>query len=241
MSSRANLGPGPFVTADPTPTLPPHTAPASDGLGEQLERRKGELDVAYRASMDEALAHLSSSGVASRARRASDRAPDFALPGRRGETVVLSDLLRRGPVVLSFFRGEWCSFCRIEIDALVDALPAFRARGAALVMISPQETGAGFARFDSEPGLSVVHDRWNGVGLDYGLIFRMPEVLRRALLALGVDLSQIYGTDSWILPIPATYVVRTDGIIDHAHIDPDFTNRLEPSAIIDRLDRLARG
>ena len=98
----------------------------------------GQLDAAYRASMDAATEHLRRSGMAMRAKGQGDRAPDFALSTRDGARIVLSDLLSRGPVVLSFFRGEWCSFCRLEMDALLEACPAIVRRGANLVMVSPQ-------------------------------------------------------------------------------------------------------
>jgi thiol-disulfide isomerase/thioredoxin len=89
----------------------------------------GQLDAAYRASMDAATEHLRRSGMAMRAKGQGDRAPDFALSTRDGARIVLSDLLSRGPVVLSFFRGEWCSFCRLEMDALLEACPAIVRRG----------------------------------------------------------------------------------------------------------------
>jgi peroxiredoxin len=181
----------------------------------------GQLDAAYRASMDAATEHLRRSGMAMRAKGQGDRAPDFALSTRDGARIVLSDLLSRGPVVLSFFRGEWCSFCRLEMDALLEACPAIVRRGANLVMVSPQ----GFSetlleRSSGLKGLTVLTDPLNGVGLQYGLIFRMPDVLRHALLAVGVDLSHIYGTDAWLLPIPATYVIGSDGLITLAISTP---------------------
>jgi peroxiredoxin len=106
-------------------------------------------------------------------------------------------------------------------------------------MVSPQ----GFSetlleRSSGLKGLTVLTDPLNGVGLQYGLIFRMPDVLRHALLAVGVDLSHIYGTDAWLLPIPATYVIGSDGLITLAHIDPDFSHRLDPDTILTQLDGL---
>jgi peroxiredoxin len=199
----------------------------------------GQLDTAYRASMEAATEHLRRSGMALRAKGQGDRAPDFALATRDGARIVLSDLLSRGPVVLSFFRGEWCSFCRLEMDALLEACPAIVHRGASLVMISPQGPSETLLdRSHRLEGLTVLTDPLNGVGLQYGLIFRMPDVLRHALLAVGVDLSHIYGTDAWLLPIPATYVIGSDGLITLAHIDPDFTQRLDPDTILAELDGL---
>jgi peroxiredoxin len=210
-------------------------------LDARLQHRLGQIDAAYRASMEAAVAHLRRSGAAVGARVAGDRAPDFALADPDGRPVALSRLLDLGPVVLSFFRGEWCSFCRLEMDALIEARPELVARGASLVMVSPQgPTEALLERSAGLEGLAVLADPLNGVGLQYGLVFRMPDVLRQALLAVGVDLSRVYGTDAWLLPIPATYVIGTDGLIALAHTDPDFTKRLDPGAVLAALDGLTR-
>jgi peroxiredoxin len=210
-------------------------------LEARLDARRAQLDEAYLNSMKAAMDHLQRSGMASRAKAAGDRAPDFALATPDGATVMLSDLLSRGAVVLSFFRGEWCSFCRLEMDALIEACPRIVAEGAQLVMVSPQgPTDDLLERGAPVEGLTLLHDPMNGVGLHYGLVFRMPDILRSALLTLGVDLSHIYGTDAWFLPIPATYVIGQDGIVALAHADPDFTRRLEPDEIFAALQGLNR-
>ena len=205
-------------------------------FSQRLKGNVARLDAAYRASMEDATAHLRRSGMAGGAKTTGDRAPDFALPHGRGAPFVLSDALAAGPVVLSFLRGEWCSFCRIEMDALVDARSRIAARGARLVMISPQAPSAAFAaRTCGLAGLTVLTDRLNGVALQYGLVFRMPDMLRHALLDLDVDLGHIYGTDAWLVPLPATYLLAPDGTIALAHIDPDTCVRLDPEEIVARI------
>lgn len=203
---------------------------------ERLRTHVASLDAAYRASMEAAAEHLRRSGMSARANRMGDRAPDFALRGADGAPYVLSAALGAGPVVLSFFRGEWCSFCRLEMDALLGACDRIVARGASLVMISPQEpTEPLVGRSEAVPGLTVLKDPLNGVALQYGLVFRMPDLLRHALLTADVDLGHVYATGAWLLPIPATYLVEPDGTISLAHVDPDFTVRLDPEEIIARL------
>ena len=212
-----------------------------DPLAPRLRHRYEQLDKAYRSSMETAKAHLLQSGMAARAKTVGDRAPDFLLRGLDDQVVTLSALLSQGPVVLSFFRGEWCSFCRIEMDALIEARTQIVARGAQLLMVSPQgPTEALLDKSAGLTGLTILHDPLNGVGLQYGLLFRMPDILRHALLTVGVDLSHLYGTDAWLLPIPATYVVAPDGLIALAHTNPDFTDRLEPDSILQTLDRIGR-
>ena len=106
-------------------------------------------------------------------------------------------------------------------------------------MVSPQPTTGELQEKAGIGGnLQILHDVFNGVALQYGLVFRMPDDLRRWCLRYGLDLSEIYGTTAWFLPIPATYVIRQDGIIDLAFVEPNFAERLEPNRILDVLRRL---
>ncbi|HEX2554344.1 MAG TPA: peroxiredoxin-like family protein [Microvirga sp.] len=203
----------------------------------RLEARAGQLDAAYRAALEAAALHLRQSGMADHAKGTADRAPDFALLDDGNRRVILSELLRNGPVVLSFFRGEWCSFCRLEIEALLDILPELDARRARLVLIAPQRLSESLlGRSASLENLHILKDPMNGVGLRYGLVFRVPDGLRQSLLSVGIDLSHICATNAWLLPIPATYVIRPDGFIALAHVDPDFTRRLDPGRILAALE-----
>ena len=210
-------------------------------LNSNLSKTLATLDPAYRASIDATIAQLRSNGMTVRSRKEGDRAPDFALRNHAGALVALSDQYREGPVVLSFFRGEWCRFCQLELRALFDARAAIEELGGRLILLSPQPpTGELQERAGATDGVQVLHDVFNGVALEYGLVFRMPERLRQACLGYGLDLSEIYGTTAWFVPIPATYVVRPDGIIDLAFVEPDFTERLEPRRILDRLQHLQK-
>ena len=205
-------------------------------MQDRLDARRAELDEAYRTGMTAAIAHLRRTAMPLSCKQVGDPAPDFTLADCQNRPVTLSDLLRAGPVVLSFFRGEWCPFCRIELDALIEARTAIAEAGAHLVMVSPQPpTALLLERTQAMPGLTVLHDPLNGVGLQYGLIFRMPDMLRRSLLDLGVDLTHLYGSDAWLLPIPATYVVRPNGTIALAHVDPDYTRRLDPEQLVQKV------
>ena len=85
-----------------------------------------------REAMVRADMELAASGIAQRALKAGDRAPDFNLPDARGGYVRLKDLLATGPVVLSFYRGGWCPYCNLELRALQHVLPEITRRGAKL-------------------------------------------------------------------------------------------------------------
>lgn len=174
--------------------------------------------------------------------KAGVRIPDFALPNTEGMIVSASGLLARGPVVVSFFRGGWCPYCTLELAALQGALPEIERLSATLVAITP-DTGSALmaAKRDNRLGYEVLSDVDLGVGLAFGIIFRVPDAIRALYLRLGIDLSERHGNDAWFLPLPATYVVATDGIIRHAELEPDFKQRMEPAEILQVLRELVGG
>ncbi|MGO8920401.1 MAG: peroxiredoxin-like family protein [Stellaceae bacterium] len=197
----------------------------------RMQERSPETRVAYEALVRD----LARSGLGAEARKAGDTLPDFELPTVEGRLVSAAELLARGPLVVSFFRGGWCPYCTLELAALQQALPEIERLGATLVAITP-DTGAAFAAAKRQNGLAyeVLSDVDNGLGLTLGIVFRVPEAIGAQYRRLGVDLGARHGTsdDAWLLPLPATYIVDRAGIIRHAELDPDFKHRMEPAQII---------
>jgi peroxiredoxin len=136
------------------------------------------------------------------------------------------------------------SYWTLELKALQQSLPQIERLGATLVAITP-DTGAALASAKRENGLAyeVLSDVDNGVGLMFGIIFRVPEAIRALYRRLGIDLGTRHGnsTDGWLLPLPATYIVDRPGIIRHAEFDPDFKRRMEPAEIVRVVGDLAAG
>jgi len=169
-----------------------------------------------------------------RALHAPAQAPDFTLQSHRNEPVQLATLLAQGPVVLQFYRGEWCAFCNLHSRALQRSVDEFRALGATLVAVSPQtaEKAAEFA--DSYPlNYLQLSDPDNQVADKFGLRYKLSYDLSYTMRAFGVGLDQFNGQqkeDS--LPIPATYVIAPNGQIVYSFVDADFTKRAEPADVI---------
>jgi peroxiredoxin len=205
-----------------------------DQLDEQW-RRTRERSPEIRKAYEALVADLGRSGLVERALKSGDTMPEFELPDSAGKLVASRELLARGPLVLSFFRGGWCPYCRLELRALQETLPEIESRGAMLAAITP-DTGAALAstKRTSELGYQVLSDVDNGVGLTFGLIFRVPPTIKELYLRLGIDLGARHGnaTGEWLLPVPATYIVDRQGVIRHAELDPDFKRRMEPAEII---------
>jgi peroxiredoxin len=190
--------------------------------------------------MERATAELTASGQAGRALKAGDRAPAFTLNDPDGQPVSSADLLVKGPLVLSFYRGVWCPYCNLELQALQEALPRFEALGAGLVAISPQ-TAANSRKSQRQNKLDfpILSDTHNDVAAAFGLRFALPDYLVDLYRSLKNDLPAFNDDPAWTLPMPARYVIGQDGVIAYAEVNPDYTVRPEPEAMLPVLERLA--
>lgn len=190
--------------------------------------------------MHRATKELIASGAANRALKAGDHAPAFALSDGDGQTIASAELLRTGPVVLTFYRGFWCPYCNLDLQALEAAQPRIAALGARLVAISPQEpVSSRRARRDNQLSFPILSDAGNAVAQQFGLRFALPDYLVDLYKnTLKLDLALVNGDASWTLPMPARYVLGQDGVIAYAEVNPDYTNRPDPSDLLPVLERL---
>lgn len=209
-------------------------------LQTELDIRRAEAGPLYLSRIAAAAAQLDRAGVPQSRRQVGDRAPDFALPGSDGHFVMLSDLLRTGPVVVSFFRGEWCPFCQAELRALMDAQPEMAQHGANLILISPEPASEKLVDDVRRlgPRTHLLRDPMLGVALQYGLVYLVPDALRQFYLDRGFDLASELSTGSWLLPLPADFIVDRSGTVALSYAETDFTRRLDPKLIVETLDTL---
>lgn len=200
------------------------------------QRRRSVARPSLRATYEATFAELRRSRFLDNALRRGARFPDFLLPDTEGRLIALADLLARGPLVVTFFRGQWCPYCSLTLAALEAALPEIAAAGGQLVAITP-ETGGRALAVKLQHGIhyNVLVDVDSGVGLQCGLIFRVPEPYRTSIASAGIDLPDRQGNGGWLLPVPAAYVIDAGGVIRWDFMDVDFTRRAEPAAIIQAL------
>ncbi len=181
-------------------------------------------------------AELAQSCLAEEALKAGDMAPDFTLPALGGEEISLAGLLKEGAVVLSFYRGGWCPYCNLEMQALQRALPSIAQAGGRLIAIAPElPEYAAQTREQGNLTFPILYDRDNSVAKAFGLVFTLPDMLRPVYEGFGIDLEENQGNDRFELPVPATYIIRPDGVIAFAFVDVDYTQRMEPSSIVEIL------
>lgn len=192
------------------------------------------------ATMQRATDELIASGAAQRALKAGDRAPDFVLPDPEGKPVSSTELLAKGPLVLSFYRGLWCPYCNMELQALQEALPAMRELGARLVAISPQlQANSRKAVRQNALEFPILSDSHNEVAAAFGLRFTLPDYLVQLYQSLKNDLPAFNGDPGWTLPMPARYVIGRDGVIVYAEVNPDYTRRPDPSDMLPAIRQAA--
>lgn len=172
--------------------------------------------------------------------KVGETAPGFSLMNARGETVSLAGLLARGPVVLIFYRGAWCPYCNLQLRGLSESVPAISAAGAQLVAITPQTPDKSLEQVkkDGFP-FEILSDLDSEVMRAYGLLFEVPEqvsdVYRRNF---DLDLAEYNGEGRYVLPVPATYVIDTDGVVRFAHADTNYRQRVEPVRILTAVEAL---
>lgn len=188
------------------------------------------------ATMSRATEELKASGLEGHALRSGDRMPDFELPNQHGEKRRLTDYLAQSPLVVNVYRGGWCPYCNMEMKALHDALPQIEAQGARLVGMAPETPDKAAETADRHAiNIDILSDSGNQVAERLGLVFELPAALRPIYEKFGIDLPAYNGDESFRLPVPATYIIRQDGVIAYDFVNADYTKRLEPSVIIERL------
>jgi peroxiredoxin len=193
------------------------------------------------ALMHQSTAELVASGQAEQALKSGDQAPSFVLPNANGALVSSQDLLVKGPLVLTFYRGVWCPYCNLDLQAIEEVAPRIRALGATLAAVS-QQTAPNSRRSQIENKLSfpILNDKGGETAAGFGIRFRLQDYLIELYKRLKVDLSTFNGEPSWTLPMPARYVIGQDGVIAYAEVNPDYTRRPEPDELLPVLEQLLK-
>lgn len=208
-------------------------------LGAQLHEVTAQIPPEIGARIQSGVDAVTASGVAL-GLAVGDPAPDFTLTDSTGNQVALTDLLARGPVVVTFYRGEWCPYCNLQLRALQQALPEIVATGATLVAISPQAPGGGLTMTEKhELAFPVLSDLDQSVSESYKVRFDVTGDLED--LQVNVfqnDPAEQNADGRRSLPVPSTFVVDRDGIVRFASVDADWRQRVEPAVVVAALKAL---
>lgn len=212
-------------------------------LADKLEAYSARLVMAnptISSAYSDLVQRLMNAGAGRAALAVGDEMPSFALPDSAGNIRRLERFLENGPLVISFNRGHWCSYCRLELLALNEIVPRIAEFGASLVSIMPETaTLTRQLRERFSLGFPILTDIDNGFALRANLMIALGPAVADLLRKSGNDLASFQGNDAWFVPIPATYVVGRDGIVAAAFVNPDFRKRMPPQTILKALEKLA--
>jgi peroxiredoxin len=191
-------------------------------LAETLRQERPEFD----AAVDRLVTRLRHYGAGEAAPKIGDSMPPFVLPDESGQKVSLEELLDRGPVAVIFHRGHWCPYCRININALVEAHKALPASAEIVAIMPDRQKFVADLKRESKVPFPILIDVDNGYAMSLNLTIWVGAEIQKMMEDRRQDPRTFNGNRSWMLPIPATFVVGQDGLIRARFIDPDYRNRM---------------
>jgi peroxiredoxin len=210
-------------------------APLNERLAAYADKLR-ELNFPFAEAYDSLVARLLAGQVGTTAPAPGDVMPPFILPAGSGHLLALEELTAKGPVVISFNRGHWCPFCKIELRTIAHYHDEIAAHGAQVVSIMPdRQQFVGQLPPDTLASLLIASDIDNGYALSLGLVMWLGERVRHLMRGRGLHLDTFHGNDGWFLPVPATFVVGGDGRVVARHVNPDFRQRMGIDEILAAL------
>lgn len=206
-----------------------------DEIKKYQENFKGKVPAEIREVMLKATENLKNLNISKDALKEGENAKDFTLPNAVNKEVSLEELLGDNDfVVINFYRGVWCPYCNLELQAFQAINEELKALNAKLIAISPQTPDASLTTKEkNELDFEVLSDMHNVIAKSYGLVFSLADELKPIYSKFGIDIPGSNDEDSYELPMPATYVINKNKEIMYSFIDEDYTKRSEPQTILD--------
>jgi peroxiredoxin len=197
------------------------------------------LSGAFADAVDVFVGRLQKAEAGAQAPAIGERLPDFLLPDQNGRLVSLEELLAKGPVIVAFLRGHWCPYCQMTAIALSEVADAARAKGARIVAICPENRQyTQRLVIDSDDRFPILSDVDNGYAVALNLAIWVDDEMARLILSAGWDIPAYNASPSWVLPIPATFVLDRTGIVRARYVNADYRTRMEIDDIVDTLNAL---
>ena len=208
-----------------------HEGPLAKELKLAEEKFLKENGAESTAILTNFIGEMDSAAVKSHSLKMGDAAPDFTLTNATGRKVTLSEMIKKGPVILTWYRGGWCPYCNLALAYMQRFLPQFVEAGAELIAITPEKPDASLTtkeKHDLE--FEVLTDEENRVARLYGGVNHLNREIRDFYQKEGV--LDYYEGDVQEFPVPATYIISPEGTVIYAFVESDYRQRAEPSFIV---------
>ena len=186
--------------------------------------------------VEDSIQKLRDEQLAEKALKVGDTMPDFSLNDPHGKSVNLKALLKKGQVIVAFYRGSWCPYCNAQLSTYQKHLEDFKKKGASLIAITPEKPDLTVLTEEQKKlEFPILTDTNNQLATKFGLVWGVEEKLKKIYQGAGLDLEKNQGNPEWKLPVPATYIVGRNGKIKYAFLDVDFSRRAEPRDLLKAL------
>ena len=165
-----------------------------------------------------------------------DVAPEIIGIDQNGKSINSNEILKTNKILLVFYRGNWCPHCKKHLGSLQEHLNDFTEKGVFVVVVTPEtveKTKETAEKFKTD--FSIVHDPNNKIMTDYKVIFEVNEENVPKYYKIVSEKVKESNGDNNVLPVPATYLIDTDGKIMYAQYDKDYTKRSNLDEILGML------
>ncbi|GAB5564801.1 MAG: peroxiredoxin-like family protein [Winogradskyella sp.] len=208
-----------------------------DSLDKLKAKIEGSMPAENVAIMHQATRDLEDSGIGEGILKVGDKAPVFSLPNQEGNLVSSSELLSNGPLVVTFYRGVWCPYCNLDLGNLKRYNSQLEEQNATMLSISPQLPEFNQKIVEQQRlNFDLLSDSKNTIAYAFGLRWTMVDPLKSLYNDIfRINLPTYNGDESWTLPVPARFIIGTDGIITYAEYSEDYTKRPNPDVLVDAL------
>lgn len=168
--------------------------------------------------------------------KVGDMAPDFSAKDQNGRTISLKQSLKKGSVVIFFYRGQWCPYCNKQLSQFSDSLLLLTANGASVIAIAP-ETAENVKKTieKTKATFPVLEDIGLAIMKMYKVNFSVDEKTIVKYKGYGIDFDNANGSNGANLPVPATYIIGKDGKIKYVFFNTDYRKRASVMDILNNL------
>ncbi|MGG7468118.1 peroxiredoxin-like family protein [Chryseobacterium arthrosphaerae] len=209
-------------------------------LAKQVEQLNQELSSqlpqevinAFGKSVDD----LKTKNMEDRCIRPGEKMPEFILPNATGKMIDSNDILKKGKMMLAFYRGSWCPYCNLALKFLQDNLSRIKDKNAVLIAVSPQTPDHSLSMAEKNKlGFEVLSDQNNDFAKKLGIVFQLQDFVLPYYRNLGINLSEFNNNDENLLPVPAVFVVDQDRRVIFKYLDVNYMNRVDVEELIQAL------
>lgn len=166
----------------------------------------------------------------------NDKAPFFTAKDQNEKAVSLEGQLKKGPVVLMFYRGQWCPYCNKQLMQLEDSLQLITAKGATLIAVTAEKPENISKTIEKTKAVfPILFDDSLSIMKSYDVAFAVDAKTIKTYKKYGIDFNEANGKNGANLPVPALYIISSEGKITYKYFNPDYTKRPSVAEIVEHL------